>query len=225
MVCRWFHYSCAPASSCIDVGSGSWFHCDGCSSLHGLLGQAALSSAEARAASAAAPGGGDKAAVSGAMSGAVSLVLLDLGEIRRTREGEWDGTPEAGAAMRLRDPSALFKTCPRLLQKRQQQQQLGADAGERRGRERLLLCGAAAQRDLAAVARIFSRLVPRDPGDSALEEVGRWGRGHSDDSAIYLIMGGRKCVSDCVNTGGRLESSAAPYAGGGHGARSRRPAN
>ena len=178
MVCRWFHYSCAPASSCIDVGSGSWFHCDGCSSLHGLLGQAALSSAEARAASAAAPGGGDKAAVSGAMSGAVSLVLLDLGEIRRAREGEWDGTPEAGAAMRLRDPSALFKTCPRLLQKRQQQQQLGADAGERRGRERLLLCGAAAQRDLAAVARIFSRLVPRDPGDSALEEVGRWGRGH-----------------------------------------------
>ena len=149
---------------------------------------------------AAAPVGADKAA---AGNGAVSVVLLDLGEIRRAREGEWDGTP----AMGLRDPSALFKTCPRLLQKQHRLTSSGnnsgggssvglvgsslaaihgsddgAGAGERRRRERLLLCGAAAQRDLAAVARIFSRLVPRDPGDSALEEV---------SVSVMMVMGVR----------------------------------
>lgn len=192
VVCRWFHYGCAPtSSSCIDVGSGCWFHCDGCSGLRGRLGHAALGSAEARAAAVgAAAAGDDKAGGTGA---SVSLVLLDLGEIRRARDGEGcEGTVPASKA-----PSAFFKPHPRFPQplQHQQQQQLtdsvggglvgsslaavrdgseGADADvvQRRRRERLLLCGAAAQRDLAAVARIFSRLVPRDPGDSALEEVG-----------------------------------------------------
>ena len=153
---RWFHLTCLPAeipgSLATGIGSfvgGQWFHCKSCRVLQENLRLAVISNAESRVATS--PSKNPPAPLASAASAVkplLSVSLLDLGVIRRSRRRD--------AALLGRRVSGG-----------------GIDVDEESDRVHGLLCGASAQRDLSAVARIFSRAHP-SPGvrsETFLEDV------------------------------------------------------
>ena len=135
------------------VADGQWFHCSSCRVLRGKLRQAAIGSAESRAAAKdastisvenqSAPGKAKAPASS--KQDLVTVSLLDLGEIRESR--------------------SVISHLDRARAKQAGKSDQEAD------RVRSLLFGASAMRDLSAVARIFSQAYPSPDHGSALEEV------------------------------------------------------